>query len=160
MITIHPGEIPEEGLRLSGSLEKDIFQLDPGDNVQPGGPTRYELQIFRSGDLVIAQGTVEAPFRLQCVVCLESFPFTCIVPDYVAEFDLEGDGEIDLGDRLREDLLLALPAYPHCDRADDSNRICPMADRLGASESEPEAGRKPSAWDALDGLETAGESGA
>ena len=59
----------------------------------------------------------------------------------IADFDIEETGPvIDLGDRLREDLLLVLPAYPHCDRGDDPNRVCPMAGQFEEKDGEPEAG--------------------
>jgi len=151
MKTIYPGEIPEEGLHLSGSLSEDIFQLDPADEVRPAGPTLYDLQILRSGDVVFAQGSLETLFTLRCVVCLEDFSYTNRIDPYGADFDLEETDGIDLKERIREDLLLNLPAYPHCDEGDDPDRVCPMAEQLAAPETSGDE-PKPSAWDALDGL--------
>lgn len=159
MITIYPGDIPEEGLPLIGSLAEDIFQLDVKDVAQPAGPTNYDLKLYRSDDLLLAEGQIEAPFTLHCVICLEPFRFTCRIENYLAEIDLENAKSIDLTERLREDLLLALPAYPHCDKGDDPDHVCPNAGKFEAATPETETVEEPSAWDALDGLGSPQESG-
>jgi uncharacterized metal-binding protein YceD (DUF177 family) len=159
MIALQTAEIPEEGLELSGKLNPEIFDLGPDDDVRPTGPIEYDLQVSRVGDLVLAQGRVESPFTLQCVCCLEDFPLLNRIDDYIAEFDLDETGpEIDLSDRIREDLLLALPSYPHCDRGDDPDRICPMAGKFEGKSDEVEAPPGSGAWDALDKLGASGES--
>jgi len=153
MIKVIVGKIPEAGLDIAGETTRDIFQLDPnGAEVRTAGPMRYALHLSEVGsELLLAQGTLTAPFSLRCVACLEHFPFTLERDDYAADFDRPGDGQLDLTERIREDLLLELPPYPHCDRdADDPDRVCPAAGRFEAREADGDAG--PSAWDALDEL--------
>ncbi len=65
------------------------------------------------------------PVELPCVSCLERFTYTIRVPDFALHIDLVGPETIDLTPFIREDLLLNLPAYPHCDR--DGGRICQAA---------------------------------
>lgn len=156
MITVNLVEIPEEGLRFQGDTDTDIFAFSPTEKeVKTAGPVSYDLFLSDVGsDLILAQGTLLGRFSLRCVVCLEWFPYVLRVENYAAEFDLPEDGVLDLTERLREDLLLELPSYPHCDRdGDDPKRICPLAAHVSA-EKEPEEGdsKGSSAWDALDEL--------
>ncbi|MCB1076915.1 MAG: hypothetical protein KDM63_13760 [Verrucomicrobiae bacterium] len=158
MITVNLGEIPEEGLRLSGETQQDIFDLPETErDALPAGPVSYDLYLSEAGSgLILAQGRLKAPFRLRCVACLEEFPFTLQWNDYVAEFEIPAAGQLDLTERIREDLLLELPAYPHCDRDNDApDHVCPAAGKFGASGPLPGSG--PSAWDALDGFSSSSD---
>lgn len=155
MIKVILGEIPEYGYELRGATSRDIFELGSSDqDIRPAGPVVYDLHLsFPEGsDLILAQGTLTAPFIARCVTCLEEFPLTIQLDSYVADFDLPADGHLDLTERLREDILLEVPGYPHCDRdGDDPDRHCPAAGRFEARSTELEE-PGPSAWDALDGL--------
>ena len=52
---------------------------------------------------------------------------------------------------MREDVLLNLPPYPHCDR--DGGRVCPVPEeRVTAANDEPLEVRPPD-WSALDKLD-------
>lgn len=159
MITVHLGEIPEEGLEISGETDRDIFQFDESEKeVAPDGPVRYRLHVTDAGaGLLLAMGELQAPFQLRCVACLEQFPFTLSLDGYAADFDSPASGTLDLTERIREDLLLELPAYPHCERdGDDPDRVCPATELLKSKPDEGDAdfgkSGKPSAWDVLDDL--------
>ncbi len=162
MITVHLGEIPEDGLEVSGETSRDIFQFDPSEKeVSPAGPVRYQLHVINAGSgLLLAQGSLVAPFSLRCVACLEQFPHTVELEGYAADFDLPASGTLDMTERIREDILLELPNYPHCDRdSDDPDRVCPAAGKFEAAEdgeNGPET-RGSSAWDALDRLDPTDE---
>ena len=158
MIIVHLGEIPEDGLDIAGETRQDIFQFDPSEKeIAPAGPVRYELHVMDAGSgLLLVTGHLVAPFSLRCVACLEQFPHTLDWEGYAADFDIPASGTLDMTERIREDILLELPSYPHCDRdGDDPSRVCPASALL---EPEPEGNeatgdsRGSSAWDALDGL--------
>jgi len=154
MIRVPASVIQEDGAHFAGQTEEDIFQLAPDDAVRPAGPVSYDLDLLPSGsDLLIAHGQVEASFTLQCVVCLEKFRHTCRLEEFGAEFDLAPDGSADLSERIREELLLELPPYPHCDRdGDDPDHDCPRAGQFDLTEDSKPAGSD--VWKALDGLDT------
>ena len=158
MISAKLTDIPEEGLQFAGETTTDIFAFaETETEVRPRGPVSYDLHLSRVGpELMLAQGQLVARFYLRCVVCLEEFPYTLTLDGYAADLDLPEDGVLDLTERVREDLLLELPPYPHCDRdGDDPGRKCPRADQLAdpeKSQGGEDAG--PSAWDALDGLDS------
>jgi uncharacterized protein len=150
------GELAEGVLHLEGSLPPSIFDLPAGD-ARACGPLDYQLDLTASGDLVLATGSVAGEFELECVRCLEHFRQRVALDPYAAEIDPEGAATIDLTARLREDILLDLPAYPRCDQG-ISGRKCPVGDRFAAPADEPAAGTgdpdpdpAPGAWKALDG---------
>ena len=67
--------------------------------------------------------------------------------------ELPGSETMDLTPYLREDILLALPDYPHCDWSGE--RVCPgrQEARGETAASGEEAGgpaHAPSAWEVLD----------
>ena len=161
MIAVKLTEIPEEGLQFTGETSTDIFAFaETETEVRPRGPVSYDLHLSRVGpELILAQGKLVGRFDLRCVVCLEHFPFTLTLDGYAADLDLPEDGVLDLTERVREDLLLELPPYPHCDRdGDDPDRKCPLASQLAdPDEKADDQDAGPSAWDALDGLDS-GES--
>jgi uncharacterized metal-binding protein YceD (DUF177 family) len=60
--------------------------------------------------------------------------------------ELHGPESVDLTPSIREEILLNLPAHPHCDR--DGNRVCKAKQITNA---EQDTKRKPD-WSALDQL--------
>lgn len=160
MITVNLGEIPEDGVQLVGETRRDIFDLPETEtDARPAGPLSYDLHVTEAGSgLLLAMGSLCAPFDLRCVACLEEFPYTLNWSDYVAEFDIPASGVVDLTDRIREDVLLELPPYPHCDRdGDDPHRKCPAAGLFDRKTGENERSGGPSPWGALDGFGKGGD---
>lgn len=144
-------EIPDQGLQLAGELHRDIFQLDDPET-KPAGPVTYDLHVSVVTESILAQGEVSAPFEVHCVRCLEPFEYRVEIPDFVFSEPLEGRSSIDLTDSVREDILLALPIYPHCEDG-VAGRECPAADRFKESEESPERSGGSDAWSGLEGLE-------
>ncbi|MGZ5552428.1 MAG: hypothetical protein ACXWHF_02190, partial [Chthoniobacterales bacterium] len=71
------------------------------------------------------------------------------VPDFAVLTQLTGPELVDLTPFLREDILLNLPSYPHCDR--DGQRVC-KAPHMQVESAKIEEARKPD-WSALDKLD-------
>jgi uncharacterized metal-binding protein YceD (DUF177 family) len=51
---------------------------------------------------------------------------------------------------MREDILLNLPAYPHCDR--EGGRVCPVPVATKTDEGKGVLEARPPDWSALDKL--------
>jgi uncharacterized metal-binding protein YceD (DUF177 family) len=85
---------------------------------------------------------------LKCVRCLEPFRFDIEVPAFSIHQELTGPELIDLAPYVREDILLNLPAHPHCDR--EGGRKCPAA-LPETRPAEADSKRAPD-WSALDKL--------
>lgn len=146
---VHIRQIPAEGLHLEGEEDCPIPELER-EGVVCAGPLRYSLDLGLSEGALWANGSLTQTVELPCVSCLERFVHTIHVPQFALHTELAGPETIDLAPFFREDILLNLPAYPHCDR--DGGKVCPAAHRS----SEPETGvpetRKPD-WSVLDKLD-------
>ncbi len=147
---IHLRQIPAEGLHLEGEAECPIPELAP-EEVVCAGPLRYSLDLGVTEGGLWANGKLWQPVELTCGSCLERFVHTIEVPEFAFQTELAGPETFDLGPYLREDILLNLPAHPHCDR--HGGRVCPAAHLPQASADDPklEEARKPD-WSALDQL--------
>ena len=145
---IHLRQIPDGGLHLEGEEDCPLPQLNP-DEVQCAGPLHYDLDAGVSEGALWANGKLRQPVELRCVRCLEPFAFDIAVEDFAVHTPLTGPEEIDLTPFMREDILLNLPTYPHCDR--EGGRVCPVAP-LENGGNATRASTRPTDWSALDGL--------
>lgn len=142
---IHLNQVPRDGLHLEG--EEDCPLEDLGtQEIRCVGPMRYNLDLGISDGALWANGTIAQTVELDCVACLKRFEHEINVPAFALHAELYGPEMIDITPLMREDILLNLPPYPHCDR--DGGHICKVA-RLTATKTE--ARRKPD-WSALDKL--------
>ncbi|MGI9239384.1 MAG: YceD family protein [Verrucomicrobiales bacterium] len=152
-------EIPAEGLALEGEITDDIFRLNPEERVTPAGPISYQARAYViDGDLVV-EGNFACEFELECARCLEKFLFPVKLVAHNLTENLENPTEADLTEALREDILLALPVYPHCEEG-KIPRQCPAKGKFDPSQQSPtetEAGESgeeaPNPWAALDDMD-------
>ena len=68
------------------------------------------------------------------------------VPAFAVHTELHGPETVNLTPFMREDLLLNLPAHPHCDR--DADRVC-KAKHVANEEQDV---KRKSDWSELDKL--------
>ena len=141
---IHVKQIPPQGLHLEGEENCQITDLE-ADNIGCAGPLQYNLEVGISGGALWVNGTLRQPVELQCVSCLEKFIYVIEVPEFAVHYELTGPEMVDLTPFIREDILLNLPAHPHCDR--DGHQVCKAAHPDVAEQGK----RKPD-WSALDKL--------
>jgi uncharacterized protein len=154
---IHLRQIPADGLHLAGEETDDILQIEGPEPVRALGPLRYALDLGLSEGGLWATGAISMDVELQCVRCLETFPYPVRIEDFALQMDLAGEETIDLTPLLREDILLALPSYPHCDWSGERN--CPADLRVQENaglleQSEENGAAASSAWQTLDQLKT------
>lgn len=146
---IHLRQIPDAGLHLEGEEECPLAQLNP-EEVRCNGPLRYALEVGISDGALWANGSLTQPVELRCVRCLEKFPFEIQVEDFAVHLPLTGPEEVDLTPFMREDILLNLPAYPHCDR--EGGRVCPAPEVSREGDAPNESQKRPTDWSELDKL--------
>ena len=142
---IHLKQIPAEGLHLKGEADCPIPELEP-EGVRCVGPLHYNVDLGISDGALWANGWLKQPVELGCVSCLEKFVYEIKVPAFALHTELHGPETVDLTPFMREDLLLNLPAHPHCDR--DGGRIC----KVSHAESAKQDARRKSDWSPLDKL--------
>jgi uncharacterized metal-binding protein YceD (DUF177 family) len=148
---VHLLQIPAEGKHYEGEEPNAILDLHE-KGVQPVGPVRYSLDVGLSGGGLWATGTLGVDLQLQCVKCLEDFRYPAEVKDFACQVELTGAETVDLTEPMREDILLALPAHPHCDW--NGKKVCPGA--FHPVKTETPSDEQPAAtrdvWGALDQL--------
>ncbi len=153
-------DIPEGGLPVSGTIAPSFFGLDERDSIRPAGDLAYDLTVYRFDDVVVLSGTVSGDFELQCVTCLDFFPYKASFPSWQSEIEIEaGMASFDPRESLRDEILLALPVTPHCNDSPD-RPDCPRTEllsRLQERDAEKEAAEEESrnerVWGALDRFE-------
>ena len=144
---VHLRQIPADGLHLEGEEECPIPELG-AEGVVCTGPLRSSLDLGISEGSLWVTGTLAQPVELKCVRCLEPFPYDIVVHAFSIHQELTGPEVVDLAPYVREDILLNLPAHPHCDR--EGGRKCPAGEVTAPATEED--GKRPPDWSALDKL--------
>jgi uncharacterized protein len=116
------------------------------EGIRCSGPLRYDIDVGVADGGLWASGSLSQPVELHCVSCLQKFVHEIRVPNFAVHTELHGPETIDLTPFIREDLLLNLPAHPHCDR--DGDRVCD-AKKVQTDEQDV---RRKSDWSVLDKL--------
>ena len=146
---VHVLQIPEDGLQLEGEVPSDILELDSA-RARATGPIEYSLDVGLSDGGLFATGTLAVPIECECVRCLEKFSRALAVDDFACQIELEGREMVDLTEHVREDILLALPAHPHCDWSDE--RDCKSAFHQQTETANEPLSDTREIWGALDQL--------
>jgi len=156
VIELDTRKIPDEGLALEGEISDDIFEIPKEDGISPVGATRYSARAYIIEGELHVEGDFEADFELECSRCLEKFVFPVKLQGHNLTENLENPTEADLTGALREDILLALPSYPHCEEG-KTPRKCPAEGKFETTNRAPaveESSEEPTnQWAELDNLD-------
>lgn len=135
---------------LAGNLAAGPVQMAPGADL------RIDFSLERVGEGIVARGTVSGCWRAACSRCLGPVEraISVRVDELFEEHPVEGEtyavegDHIDLEPAVRDNLLVELPAAPHC--RDDCRGLCP---RCGADLNVASCSCDPDEpdprWDAL-----------
>ena len=138
---VHVAELKDGGLRYDVDLDREELEellVDLNDEFSPGDGLECRLQLSCSGDLVSVRGRVDVKLRYSCCRCLAdvetersiSMRWT-LIPEakyrkeakHVEEVELAAEDlevafyrgkEVDLGDIIRQAVLLELEPFPVC----------------------------------------------
>jgi len=146
MLLIHVSQIPSEGKDINAPLASGDVHVEGEESFTlEGGRLRCRLEKGEE-DSVHIRGELEARLRLQCGRCLESFALPAdhevdlFYLPHRAEDDMEEEDEVeladhemvvayyqgdrlDLGEMIREQLILGLPMKRVC--REDCRGLCP-----------------------------------
>jgi len=139
---IHLKQVPAQGLHLDGNEDCPIHDVE-AEGIRCAGPLHYNIDVGVTGGALWARGSLSQPVELRCVSCLENFVHHIQVPAFAVHTEPE---TVDLTPFIREDLLLNLPAHPHCDTNGD--RVC----KPKQSKTAEQDIKRKSDWSALDKL--------
>jgi uncharacterized metal-binding protein YceD (DUF177 family) len=145
---VHLRQIPEGGsLHWEGEEEPGFIGL-PEAGAEAVSPLRFALDVGLSEGGIFATGRLEIALKLRCVACLEDFETTFVLPEFALQKELDGREAVDISEEVREDIQLALPAYPRCDA--EGRKTCPARFPQAPADASPSPGS--AAWEALDRL--------
>lgn len=156
-LMIDVGGLPEDGKWFSGVLPQEIFDLPEGD-AQAVGPLEYELFGQRFGSELLLTGSLSAPFEFTCVRTLHPFIQTIYLESSAIAVEIVNEGEVDVTEALREEVLINLPVDPRCEEGDVPAKceIDPRylsVDKLGEDGlTTPPRAESDDRWSALDNL--------
>lgn len=156
-LIIDLASLPESGKGFAGELPPGIFDLPAGD-AQPTGPLVYDLWAQRFGSELLLTGALAAPFEFTCVRTLHPFIQTMRVEQAAISLEILHEGDLDVTDALREEVLIHFPIDPKCEQG-DVPQTCEIDSRYLAVDKPAESGQEnpPRAegddrWSALDTL--------
>jgi uncharacterized metal-binding protein YceD (DUF177 family) len=144
-VKVHLKQVPAEGLHLESDEECPLLELK-AEGIGCAGPLYYKIDLGVANGALWASGSLSQRVQLRCVSCLKQFVHEIRVPAFAAHIELRGPETVDLTPFMREDLLLNLPAHPHCDR--DAGRVC----KARHIEFRGQDMERKSDWSALDKL--------
>jgi uncharacterized protein len=156
-LSIDLASLPDDGKSFVGELAPEVFDLPAGD-AQPTGPLVYEIWAQRFGSELLLTGSLAAPFEFTCVRTLHPFIQTIVVENAAMSLEIDKEGELDVTEALREEVLIHFPIDPKCEYGDDPQE-CKIDSRYLAVDKAVESGQEtaPRAegddrWSALDTL--------
>lgn len=117
-LTIDLANLPDEGKAFAGELSEQVFDLPEGD-AKPMGPLAYDVRAQRFGTELLLTGNLSAPFEFTCVRTLHPFLQTIRLEAAAISIEIEQEGELDVTDALREEVLIHFPIDPRCEDGDD-----------------------------------------
>lgn len=147
---VHLRQIPEGStLHIEGTEDAAFLGVEEA-GASAVSPLEYSLDVGTSEGGVFATGRLALRIRFRCVACLEDFETELEIPEFSLQKELDGREMIDFSEEVREDIQLALPAYPRCDA--EGRKTCPASFPQAPADSSPSTGT--AAWNALDKLKT------
>jgi len=146
---IHLHQIPAgETLHLEGHEDAAFLELQLA-GATAVSPLEYSLDAGLSEGGIFASGYLFLQIQLRCVACLEVFEQELRIDPFVLQKELGTEELVDLSPEIREEIQLAVPAYPRCDG--EGSRVCPASfPTSSADDVSLPAG--PAAWGDLDKL--------
>ena len=147
---VHLNQIPLEGLHIEGEEDSQFLEVDHAV-FKRLGPVYYSLDVGLSGTGLFATGTIAVDLELECVKGLEKFVYRLNLDGFALQTEIEGREMVDLTPYVREDILLNLPPYPHCDWNGEHN--CVGVQNLTSREINGEAPvQAQKVWEELEKL--------
>jgi len=141
-------QIPEGGsFHFEGEEDTKNLGLEEA-GATPLAPLSFSLDCGISDGGFFATGRLAVDLKLRCVACMEPFEMKLEVYPFAMQKELDGREAVDLEPEIREDIQLAVPAYPRCDV--EGRKTCPAS--FPAAPAEAFQPPSDAAWDALDKL--------
>ena len=146
-------EIPKlnpDGEWVEGVEPVSILGMEDS-KVRVDQPIWYRMWVQLVTGHLVVKGEWGLALELECGRCADFFSTTLGDSSFLRDYEISGGIEtVDVTPDLREDILLALPAYPVC--REDCRGLCPTCGRNlndGSCSCQPPGSLR---WGSLDGL--------
>jgi uncharacterized protein len=151
--------LEEHPLHLEGQLSPTELDIDTRDEIiQLSGPLDYNLEAQKLEGALLVQGRLSLTLKCQCVRCLKRFDYRLETDPWTSHLPFQGEDSVqiindcvDLTPVIREDILLAFPQHPLCERDCGGLRNAPVGKSQTFSNTGPCAEGSP-AWKELSKL--------
>ena len=155
MITFSVSALEKNPVRKSGVLPAEFLDLAPEDSFAAAGEVTYDVTAALVSGGVLVSGELSVPLTTVCGRCLKEIGFTLSSGEIQLFFEIDDSTEeLETGEELRAELLLALPMNPLC--SEQCRGLCPECGcDLNESSCDCDvssAAGAVSPWSALDDL--------
>lgn len=103
-----------EELILDEKLDPSFLDLSKDDELKISSSVVIQGKVYRASDWIIVDAFVSVPITLRCAMCNEPFIRNIELKRWVHEEEAPKNGILDLGESLREDILLEVPYFALC----------------------------------------------
>ena len=103
-----------EDTALDETLDPSILDLAEDDEIKVTSPVLVKGRVYRSSEWVIVDASVSVLVELPCAMCNEPFTRKIDLKRWVHEQEAPKDGVLNLGETLREAILLEVPFFALC----------------------------------------------
>ena len=150
MFTIEISKLNPDGEWFEGEEPAATLALDDA-KVRLEQPIRYRMWAQPVSDRLVVKGEWSLEVGLECGRCADFFSTSLVDSSFLRDYEISGGVEtVDVTPDIREDILLAMPAYPVCREA--CRGLCPHCGANlngGTCSCPPPDGVH---WGGLDGL--------
>lgn len=158
-LTINARHLEHKDLELKGELPSADLDLEDADElIHAPNPLHYDLVVQRLEDSLLVQGTLSLTAEFECARCLKRFSQDLVFDNWSVHLPLSGEEKVemvgdsvDLTPLIREDILLAFPQHPLCERECGGLKTQPSA-RAKSSSGTMQEEESSSAWAELNKL--------
>lgn len=117
---INIARIPDAGLELSEKLDPGDLDLERAD-IRFSEPINISAQVTKGINNVSVNLKLTTTLHLNCSRCLEEFSLP-LAKEIKLNILIESEKEIDISDKLRQEIILGYPLKPLC--RDDCCGLC------------------------------------
>lgn len=106
-------EIPDSGLELTEDFDAKIWDIET-DEIKYSDRVKVHAKINRDEDIVVVDLTAEGIMQLECARCLDVVDIP-LFAELKLHYDAKVPETVDLGEKIREELMLNYPMKFVCD---------------------------------------------
>jgi len=138
--------VTTQGIDITRELSSSFVDEPEMDFIDP---VSVSVRARKVGHDILVNGIINARVVCSCALCLQSFEYELVVDKFSAYFPNPSDENIDLTERIREDIIISFPIKAVCKK--ECKGLCGKCGRnLNQGDCECEKGSFNIRFSALD----------